>query len=70
MVLVGFEEKLRGGSSLEQQKESAQSTSGVCRGSARIVGDYVLGKTLSVESTGKVKLAHHVNSGENVRLLS
>ena len=69
-VFVGLEEQLKRGSSLGQQKGNARPTPSVCGGSARIVGDYVLGKTLSVGSTGKVKLVHHVHSGEKVCLLS
>lgn len=45
LVLVGSEERLRGGNSLGQQKEKEASTPGVCRGSARVVEDYALGKT-------------------------
>ena len=70
LVFVGSEEQLEGGSSLAQQKERNHSTPGIYRGSARVVGDYVLGKTLGVGSVGKVKLAHHVNSGEKVCLSS
>ena len=34
----------------------------------RILGDYILSKTLGAGSVGKVKLAHHNVTGEKVRM--
>jgi len=31
-----------------------------------VIGDYALGKTLGAGSMGKVKLAHHLVTGERV----
>ena len=43
------------------------SSSGKSRSGTRILGDYTLSKTLGAGSMGKVKLAHHNNTGEKVR---
>ena len=55
-----------------RQQEHTQTTEASTkkRSSNRILGDYTLSKTLGAGSMGKVKLAHHNQTGEKVSVQS
>ncbi|KAH7098524.1 kinase-like domain-containing protein [Auriculariales sp. MPI-PUGE-AT-0066] len=46
----------------------ANGSSDPTRSRVRVIGDYALGKTLGAGSMGKVKLAHHLVTGERVAI--
>jgi len=53
-------------SSSRRADNASRGDSAPRKSSSRIVGEYNLGKTLGAGSMGKVKLAHHISTGERV----
>ena len=68
-VLVGRGDGHRCSSGGDGARERAarQSMEQQAASRVRVIGDYALGKTLGAGSMGKVKLAHHIVTGERVR---
>lgn len=53
----------------EREKEARRREKGTDKSRGRVLGDYVLTKTLGAGSMGKVKLAVHTPTGEKVSVL-